>query len=193
MPRDRQRLTLESGPKLDLALLIPRGAGKPGTIIRLSLTYASGEIIRIEVKLWDGWGDLDLWHGGQHQRFALVSSERHFGGRQWYVSCPRTWKKVRVLFRPLGATFFASRHAWGRRAAYASQFLDATGRAWRTKANVKARLLGDSDPDEWDLPPRPKRMRQKTYERWEAKYDEAEERLEYECALALARLGKWGL
>jgi hypothetical protein len=28
-----------------------------------------------------------------------------------------------------------------------------------------------------------------TYERWEAKYDEAEERLEYECALALARLG----
>jgi hypothetical protein len=29
MPRDRQRLTLESGPKLDLAKLIPSGAGKP--------------------------------------------------------------------------------------------------------------------------------------------------------------------
>ena len=33
MPRDRQRLTLESGPKLDLAKLIPSGAGKPGSHI----------------------------------------------------------------------------------------------------------------------------------------------------------------
>jgi hypothetical protein len=33
-----------------------------------------------------------------------------------------------VLFRPLGAPFFASRYAWGRRAAYASQFLDPVGR-----------------------------------------------------------------
>jgi hypothetical protein len=34
MPRDRQRLTLESGPKLDLAKLIPSGAGKPGSYIQ---------------------------------------------------------------------------------------------------------------------------------------------------------------
>jgi hypothetical protein len=66
-------------------------------------------------------------------------------------------------------------------------------RAWRTKAKVKARLLGDADPDKWDLPPRPKGMKKKTYERWEARYDEAEEMLEEECALALARLAKWGL
>ncbi len=72
--------------------------------------------------------------------------------------------------------------------AYSSQFLDATGRAWRTKAKVKARLLGDADPEEWDLPPRPEGMRQKTYERWEARYDRAEEQLELECAKALARL-----
>jgi hypothetical protein len=36
-------------------------------------------------------------------------------------------------------------------------------------------------------------MRKKTYERWETRYDEAEEMLEEECALALARLAKWGL
>jgi hypothetical protein len=37
-------------------------------------------------------------------------------------------------------------------------------RAWRTKAKVNARLLGDSDPDQWDLPPKPKGMRWATYE-----------------------------
>jgi hypothetical protein len=157
------------------------------------LTCASGETIRAEVKLWDGWGDLELVHGRQQQRLALIGVSRHFGGRQWYVTCPRTWKRVRVLYRPPGAIHFASRHAWTRQVGYASQFLDPIGRAACTKANVKARLLGDADPDDWDLPPRPKGMRRKTYERWEAKYDEAEERLETECALALARLGKWGL
>jgi hypothetical protein len=193
VPRDRQRLTLESGPVLDLARLIPRGAGRPGAFIRCTLTYASGETIRAELKLMDYGGLLDLFYGGRHQSLSLVFSERHLGGRQWYVICPRTGRRVRVLFRPNGATWFASRHAWGRRAAYASQFLDPSGRAWRTKAKVKARLLGEADPDEWDLPPRPKRMRQSTYERWEAKYDRAEDQLEQQCALALARLMKWRL
>jgi hypothetical protein len=95
-----------------------------------------------------------------------------------------------VLFRPSGAAYFASRHAWGRRAAYASQFLDPVGRAWRTKAKVKARLLGDADPDEWDLPPKPKRMRWRTYERWEAKFDQAEEALDLQLCMAAARLLK---
>lgn len=30
MPRDRQRLALESGPKLDLAKLVPSGTDSPG-------------------------------------------------------------------------------------------------------------------------------------------------------------------
>ncbi len=45
MPRDRQRLTLESGPKLDLAKLIPRGSGNPDTNICCILTYGSGETV----------------------------------------------------------------------------------------------------------------------------------------------------
>jgi hypothetical protein len=119
-----------------------------------------------------------------------MACKRQFAGRQYYAICPRTRRCVRVLFRPLGATWFASRHAWGRRAAYASQFLDPVGRAWRTKAKVKARLLGDPDPDEWDLPPKPKRMRWATYERWEAKYDAAEDRLDDQLVIAAARLLK---
>jgi hypothetical protein len=55
---------------------------------------------------------------------------------------------------------------------------------------VKAQLIGDEDPDEWDLPPKPKRMRWKTYAKWEARYDAAEDALDAHCALALARLMK---
>ena len=88
----------------------------------------------------------------------------------------------------MGATSFASRHAWGRRAAYASQFLDPFGRAWRTKAKVKARLIGDEDPDEWDLSLKPKRMRWATYEEKEAKFDAAEDALDKRHVLVSARL-----
>ncbi len=93
-----------------------------------------------------------------------------------------------MLYRPLGATYFASRYAWGRRGAYASQFLDPIGRAWCTRAKVKAALLGDEDPDEWDLPPKPKGMRWATYERWVVKYDAAEEMLDAQLVVAAARL-----
>jgi len=188
MPRDRQRLTLESGPKLDLAKLIPSGAGKPHSRIQCMLTYGSGETITATLRLSDNGGLLELAYQGHQQSFSLVSHPRHFGGLQWYVVCPRTSRRARVLYRPLGAMYFASRHVWGRRAAYASQFLDPIGRAWRTKAKVKAALLGDADPDEWDLPPKPKGMRWATYERWLAMYDAAEEMLDAQLVMAAPRL-----
>jgi hypothetical protein len=153
------------------------------------LTYDSGEVIRPEIVLGEIEGRLNVISKGHLQTFRLTSDPRPFGGRQWYIVCPTTHRRVRVLFRPLGATKFASRHAWGsRRAAYASQFLNPVDRAWRTKAKVKARVLGDADPDEWDLPPKPKWMRWRTYERWEAKYDQAEDVLDEQCALAVERL-----
>jgi hypothetical protein len=105
-------------------------------------TYGSGEPITAIVKLHEYSDLLELSVQGGQQSFTLVSEPRHFGGLQWYVICPRTGRRVRVLYRPSGATFFVSRHAWGRRAAYASQFLDPTRRAWRTKAKVTAALLG---------------------------------------------------
>ncbi len=55
---------------------------------------------------------------------------------------------------------------------------------------MKARLIGDEDTDEWDLPPRPKGMRWATYEKWEVKFDAAEDAIDTLCGLALARLMK---
>jgi hypothetical protein len=190
MPRDRQRITLESGPKVDLAKLIPSGSGKLGIHVQCVLTYGSGETVRANLTLEERDGRLALSCQGQQQSFSLISQPRHFGGLQWYVICPKTAQRVRVLYRPLGALFFASRHYWGRRAAYASQFLDPVGRAWRIKAKVKARLLGSEDPDKWELPPKPKGMRWATYERWVARYDAAEEMLDAQLVMAAARLMK---
>ncbi|WP_210250136.1 hypothetical protein, partial [Microvirga aerophila] len=60
MPRDRLRLTLESGPKVDLAKLIPSGSGRPGSHIQCVLTYGSGEIVRADLKLHEDGGLLEL-------------------------------------------------------------------------------------------------------------------------------------
>jgi hypothetical protein len=191
MPRDRQRLTLESGPVLDLAEIIRRGSGRAGARIRAVYSFSKGEVLATELSLDEHGGTMELAFDGRRQSFKLTCRPRHFGGSQWYIVCPSTSRRVRVLYRPLGAPWFASRHAWGRRrAAYASQFLGPVDRAWRTKAKVKARLIGDADPDEWDLPPKPKWMRLSTYARWEAKYDEAEDILEEQCAFAVARFMK---
>ena len=90
----------------------------------------------------------------------------------------------------IGATSFSDCHAWGCRTAYASQFLDPIRRAWRTKAHVKALLIGDGGPEEWDLPLKSKRTRWATYEKSETKFDAAEGVLDGYCCLALARLIK---
>ena len=106
---------------------------------------------------------------------------------QWYALCPFTARKVRVLYRPPGARSFASRHAWGRQVAYASQFEGVVARAHRTQAKVKARALGNADPNEWDFPPKPKWMRWATCERLEAKFDHAEEQINEQLLLAFGR------
>jgi hypothetical protein len=72
--------------------------------------------------------------------------------------------------------------------AYASQFLDADNRAHRGKAKIKARLIADLDPDEWELPPKPKWMRWRTYERHVDRFDHYEEILDRGVAGLMAKL-----
>ena len=46
----------------------------------------------------------------------------------------------------------------------------------------------DLDPDEWDLPPKPKWMRWRTYDRYAQRYDAYEAMLDRGCFASLARL-----
>jgi hypothetical protein len=195
MPRQRQRVTLESGLKLDLNELIRQNLLQPGRRfgpyrIRWTNNYTGEEVATalIAGNMGPEVGWLRIQLGSLDQWVDLVSQPRHFGGRQWYFECPVAYRRCTVLWKPPGATGFCSRDAWARRVAYASQFLDADNRAHHGKAKIKARLIADLDPDEWELPPKPKWMRWRTYNRLEEKFDRHEEILERGIGSLIAKL-----
>jgi len=195
MPRSRVRVCLQDGLKLDLNRLVRKQFIKPGANIGVrGITWthsywgevAAGMISADMSGQAEGWLRIQL--GSLDQRIILVSRRRHFGGRQWYFVCPVRNRLASVLWRPAGATRFCSRQTWGRRVAYHSQFIDATNRAHAGKERIKARLIANLDPDEWDFPPKPKWMRWATYNRFEERFDHYEDILDDGCAGLLARL-----
>jgi hypothetical protein len=120
-------------------------------------------------------GELDQW-------ITLVARPRHFGGHQWYFLCPTLKSPVSVLWNR-----FRRRQGWGRQVAYQSQFCDETDRAHLGKSCLKNRLIAELDPDEWDLPPKPKWMRWATYDRHVARYDHHEAVLDSGILAAAAK------
>jgi hypothetical protein len=187
---------LESGLKLDLNKLMRQRLFLPGCrvgpyCLRWTNTYTGEEVatalISANMGPQQGWLRIQL--GTLDQSVDLVSQPRHFGGRQWYFECPLTYRRCTTLWMPPGASRFCSRQAWGtRRVAYASQFLDLNNRAHRGKAKIKARLIADLDPDEWELPPKPKWMRWSAYNRLVDRFDVYEEILERGIAGLMAKL-----
>jgi hypothetical protein len=119
-------------------------------------------------------GSLDIKMDDRQQTIFLVPRSRWFGGNQWYFVCPVENRCCSVLWRPLGARDFRCRQAWEPQVAYASQFLDRDHRAHRGKAKIKAPLIADLDPEEWELPPKPKWMRWRTYNRYVERFDRYE-------------------
>jgi hypothetical protein len=67
--------------------------------------------------------------------------------------------------------------------------MDRDNRAHHAQYRIRRHLCdrGNFDPDEWDLPPKPKWMRQRTYEGIQAKYDHYDAILDDELAAAAAR------
>jgi hypothetical protein len=195
MPRDRRRVCLQDGLKLDLNRLARTGFIKFGANVGVrGITWthsywgdvATGMISADMSGKDQGWFRIQV--GNLNQWVSLVPQTRHFGGRQWYFVCPSTNRLASVLWKPSGAIQFCSRQSWGRQVAYQSQFNDATNRAHSGKARIKSRLIADLDPDEWDLPPKPKWMRWATYNRHIEQFDRYEAVLDYGCAALVARL-----
>jgi len=103
---------------------------------------------------------------------SVDCSSTSFGGVQWYFVCQR----ASVLWMLPGSRQFCSRRAWGRRkVAYRSQFLAVHDRGYAGHAKIKALLIGDHDPEEWHLRPKPKWMRWRTYNRLVQRFDTYEE------------------
>ena len=89
---------------------------------------------------------------------------------------------------PPGATRFCSRQAWRKQVAYASQFESPSDRAYRGQAKIKSRLIGNCDPDDWELPPKPRWMRWGTYNRHVQQFESYEDIIEQHTFGVLARL-----
>jgi hypothetical protein len=191
MPRPCQRAMLECGLKFDINRAIREGWITPGAHTRVVLQWASHPAwtitanltgtqrgyVRIQIETLDDWIELE-------------ARPRHFGGRQWFLLCPHTNRRAMVLWIPPGARSFACRQRWGRQVAYASQFLDRGNRAHRGQAKIKSCLcsIGHFDPVEWDLPPKPKWMRWRTYNRAVEKFDRYEAVLDASLFALVAKL-----
>jgi hypothetical protein len=124
----------------------------------------------IITKEGDDRGCLRIMMGKLDQSLELVAQPRHSGGQQWYFKCPVTHQRCSVVWRPPGATCFCSRQAWGKQVAYSTQFESPWSRAISAREKIKLRLIGDLDPRDWELPPKPKWMRWTTYERMAKQY-----------------------
>ena len=158
--------------KLDINRLIRDGFIRRDafarSFIRWSPSYwgeiATGSVTSDLTGNFHGWFEIEI--GGRAQRLSLVACPRPFGGRQWYFICPQLGRRASVLWRPPGAYRFPVGRVGGRHVlAFASQFHDASGRAHLGQSRIKSRLIGNNDPDEWELPPKPKWMRWATYNR----------------------------
>src|SRR5262245_4460235 len=194
MPKHRQRACLQEGLRLDINLLARRGLISPGSATgphAIRWVNIDGKVIA------SGWISADMEGDTKgvfciriddiEQRIALVTFPRHYGGRQWFFVCPMMDCRASILWLPPGAQQFASRNAWPGKVAYSSQFMTPIDRAYHAMEKIKRRLIGELDPEEWDLPPKPKWMRWKTYRRLVEEFER------YEAAIdagALSRASK---
>ena len=183
MPRNRQRVRLEAGPKLDLREM----PMKANSAFKVTWTWSSGFTATLTTQMHDRRGTMGIRHGDREQVIDLWGQARHLGGVQWYAVCPRTGHNALVLWKPPGSPIFASRHAWKRQVAYSSQFQDPTTRAWQAMRRV-SRRLGSTDPDDYELPDKPKGMRWATYDRLVARYDAADAALDQQIVGTVGRL-----
>src|SRR5215475_5915815 len=200
MPRSRQRICLQQQAlKLDINLLARRGLIVPGSATSphaIRWVNSDGEVIASGWISADMQGDTEDWlHieiGQLDQTITLVALPRHYGGRYWFFVCPVTNRRASVLWLPRGARHFASRHAWPGRVAYRSQFMTAMDRAYLGMERIKQRLIGELDPEEWELPPKPKWMRWKTYNRYVERFERYEAALDAGALSQVIKLMKRG-
>jgi hypothetical protein len=171
--RPRKRMPLEDGLKLDLNLLRRQGIlrSEPGrSSIAWDRRSFGGNATVSGVIKWRfsgaTRGSMRLVLGGVTQSIDLIATPRHFGGFQWHFLCPILRQRATVLWMPPGASCFASRQAWGKEFAYASQFQIAPFRAL-SRAHAIRHRLGDHDyidVFQFPMPRKPRGMHNNTYD-----------------------------
>jgi hypothetical protein len=127
--------------------------------------------------------------------FRLERFPQPFGGYRWYIMCPNTGSRCQCLYKPLGAAHFRSRRAFRVRLQYHSQKQDWHSRLIETSRRASLRMLkaGPSEWREkykdWEFPPKPPRMRWRTYDREYAKWEASEQMSDVLLAQWVLKLG----
>jgi hypothetical protein len=197
MGRPCERIRLESGYKIDINKLARRGLLVAGarTAGEMRWSEYTGALVTarvgVDMRIAPNEGRFEIELGDMTQSIVLIGRPRHFGGHQWYFICPYLNRQVSVIWKLPGVYGFASRQRWGRQVGYGSQFSGEVERAHTGKAKIHRRLcsIGGYDPNEWEFPPKPKRMRWETYEALEKRFDDYEAILNEGLAALVAKLG----
>jgi hypothetical protein len=180
------RPTVESGLTLDLYRLIRQKLFQAG--------HRSGSITWTHVRTGNRAGQVgyhalmndedgcvrlhyittNAYSGEKHSSeytIGLQTTPQPFGGRRWWFVCPRSGDLVAKLHLPNGAHTFASRKA--HRLGYRSQREGPRDRARSRAQDLRYKLGGSMnlmDP----IPPKPKWMHWRTYDRRVAKIEAAD-------------------
>jgi hypothetical protein len=95
----------------------------------------------------------------------------NYGGSRPWLLCPNCRRRAGKLYLPLGGRHFLCRRCYDL--AYHSQWEEPWWRAKRRAGKLWQRLGGDPDDD--FIPPRPKGMHRRTYDRLIAEAERAED------------------
>jgi hypothetical protein len=177
---DRDGPAVEDGLTLDLGRLLRQRHVIPGQSVSGSLIWTNTRTgahvgsIGYEAHLLDPrdswmrlhytttrWGDDSKV--ASDFRVHLTTTTPRFGGLRWWFICPLTGRRAAKLHLPNGATRFACRQAY--RLAYRSQRKSAMDRFYDRQRRLYHKLGAEYRHFDELVPPRPKRMRHKTYAR----------------------------
>jgi hypothetical protein len=191
MPKYRRRATLQEGHRLDINELRRLGVRMGQYGVTFPRDRAPATLTAHMDEDGRSWLRVQV-PPNVDQTFTLVPVRRPFGGCQWYFICALSGYRASVLWKPRGANRFACQKYWGRRAAYASQFLTPVDRAHRNIRRIEARLSPVNPHGEDDgCFYRPRGMRQATFERLWEELDRNEDILNERSARVVARLMKY--
>jgi hypothetical protein len=173
--------------RLDLARLRRKGylSGFP---VSLSWSYGGDPTgsIGLQAKadgvrlFYRARGNDNEWHDVD-EIIPTVWTPTQFGGRRQWFLCLKCGRRCRILY---GGSRFRCRRCY--RLSYCSQAETRADRATRGMFKIVKRL--DPEEDCNDLPPKPKGMHWRTYERLVDRYEKYDQQWSRE---AMRRFGKW--
>ena len=180
--RSGGRPTVERCLTVDLPMMMRRGGltdvgHGSGTLTWSRNGHQTGSV-GYSYSMWEddfGWIELSFtWtpYGGQpqpiKQRISLTCTEPNYGGRRWWMVCPKSNRRVLKLHLPPGGDKFLSREAW--RLGYRCQRVTSSDRTLERLFRLQQKLGGEPG---WDRGlERPKGMWWRTYERHLARHDQ---------------------